>query len=449
MSEIPFGPTADYITNAGFYRPQDALATLPPIKKAARHDSKNGAVERKEQLESTGPLSITEMLPHFIPERGIPENGSQTVLALPQLGRPNHLIIHLEGEDGKRALADETSRQELTQTVAVLAQEQVAVSIATNIDYAEAVQTLGELSDINPTIRISMHNGLADLDERRAFYQDIIDEMNGDTRTSMVIGHDINKHALPAIGAGMGNIYATKLEGLPHKLKTILNNEKYGSFDPERLIEEHFKEGEVSILGVLGNTGAGKSTLSNQLVEISRRRGIPVDVLGMDDFHFYSREEKKVRFKNAKNLPDEERWYIEGYDSWFDFEKAKRALEDLKQGKAIDIPNTYDYATGEMVGRVQIAPNPDGHIIVFEGVALHHVQDQLDALSIVTTHPLTRFGRLLKRDPHRPVPAAIERFRMTQNYEAHHHSKNSEGAKHIIGTVNRNTLMELPVFPVL
>jgi pantothenate kinase len=58
------------------------------------------------------------------------------------------------------------------------------------------------------------------------------------------------------------------------------------------------------VLGICGTPGGGKSTLSAQLAQAARARGIPAVVVPMDGFHLANAELQRLGIANRKGAPD-------------------------------------------------------------------------------------------------------------------------------------------------
>lgn len=184
------------------------------------------------------------------------------------------------------------------------------------------------------------------------------------------------------------------------------------------LIGELLIPGRVTILGITGQAGAGKSALITPLaLDTARDRGFHSYHLPLDYFFKLSSRERREWIAEGESISKEEEQKRKDQINWWDFELAERVLTSLKQGKEVTLQNVYNRSDGgELTGTVEIKPPPDGAFMVFEGVAIAHLNG-LDNILYVHAPNRIRFARLLERDRHRANYEATKRFIITQEFE--------------------------------
>jgi uridine kinase len=116
----------------------------------------------------------------------------------------------------------------------------------------------------------------------------------------------------------------------------------------------------VNVWGIGGGSGAGKTTLTRQLIE---RLGpddvavLPVDCYYLDLGHLSTHERRAVNFDHPGSI---------------DTELLTQHIDTLVGGHAIELPN-YDFASYTRVaGSVRIEPRP---IVIVEGMLLYALPD--------------------------------------------------------------------------
>jgi uridine kinase len=153
-------------------------------------------------------------------------------------------------------------------------------------------------------------------------------------------------------------------------------------------------------VGLTGRAGTGKSTVAKRLAQKLWDLGHRSDILQLDSFFIMSRRERKC-WLQEQGLSSEEQDHRENQLNWWAFDRAAQALQQLKAGQRVYIPDAYDMGRGgEKIGVVDINPDPLGHTILFEGVALLHpsFHGLIDDLIYIHTQPATRTEALWGRN---------------------------------------------------
>ncbi|NUM25587.1 MAG: hypothetical protein HUU49_03090 [Candidatus Buchananbacteria bacterium] len=183
------------------------------------------------------------------------------------------------------------------------------------------------------------------------------------------------------------------------------------------LIAGHVRPGAVSIIGITGQAGAGKS---NHIAPLAKAQiesvGYPAEILGLDVFFKLSSRARKA-WLNEDGVDPEELTRRADQMTWWDFDRAQSALNDLLAHKPLHLEGVYNRADGgELTGEVHIVPPKEGMAILFDGVAICHLQGMCE-IAYVHTPASVRLERLRARDRHRQGAEVLERFRLTQAFE--------------------------------
>ena len=142
--------------------------------------------------------------------------------------------------------------------------------------------------------------------------------------------------------------------------------------------------GEVRVIGITGGSGSGKSTIVRKISEVC------------PDFAFIAQDNyyRSASFINNSNITA----FNFDHPDAFDMELLHRNLRDLKDGKAVDIPQ-YDFVHHcRKSETLHLEPAP---LIIVEGLMVLHdpeIRKLLDLKIYVDTPDDIRFIRRLQRD---------------------------------------------------
>lgn len=157
----------------------------------------------------------------------------------------------------------------------------------------------------------------------------------------------------------------------------------------------------ITIIGVAGGTGSGKTTVVNKIVE-----SLPphyVSVLPLDSY-----------YKDESGVTPEERRYINvDHPDAFDWPLLIEHINMLRSGLAIEMP-VYSYENfSRMKETEHVEPRP---VIIVEGIMVllnKKLRDMMDLKIFVDTDSDERFIRNLQRDVverGRTVDMVIDRY---------------------------------------
>ena len=143
---------------------------------------------------------------------------------------------------------------------------------------------------------------------------------------------------------------------------------------------------KVTIIGIAGGTGSGKTTVVKKIVE-----ALPphyVAVVPLDSY-----------YNDTTALTDEERKAINfDHPDAFDWKLLIRQVNELRQGHAIEQP-TYSYLlSNRLPDTIHVEPKP---VIIIEGImTLHYkrLRDMMDLKIFVDTDNDVRLIRNIRRD---------------------------------------------------
>jgi phosphoribulokinase len=116
------------------------------------------------------------------------------------------------------------------------------------------------------------------------------------------------------------------------------------------LLERIRESGKVFVFGIAGDSGSGKTTISQGIRRILGEE--MVATFSMDDYHCLDRKQRKERNITPLNPAANQ------------FELLADHLEALRRGERIDKP-VYDHSTGEISGTVPFDPAP---VVIVEGL---------------------------------------------------------------------------------
>ena len=159
---------------------------------------------------------------------------------------------------------------------------------------------------------------------------------------------------------------------------------------------------KITIIGIAGGTGSGKTTVVKKIVEALPPHHVavvPLDSYYNDTSHMTDEERKAINFDH----PDA-----------FDWKLLTRHLNDLRSGKAIEQP-TYSYIlSNRLPETIHVEPKP---VIIIEGIMTlidKKLRNMMDLKIFVDTDPDERLIRNIERDTidrGRTVSMVVDRYR--------------------------------------
>lgn len=141
---------------------------------------------------------------------------------------------------------------------------------------------------------------------------------------------------------------------------------------------------EVKVIGITGGSGSGKSTIVRKISEASKN----FVFIAQDNYY------RSAAFVNNSNITA----FNFDHPDAFDSELLYQNLNDLKDGKAVDMPQ-YDFVHHcRMEETIHVEPAP---LIIIEGLMILYdpnIRSLLDFKIYVDTPDDIRFIRRLQRD---------------------------------------------------
>lgn len=324
------------------------------------------------------------------------------------------------------------------------------VAIATNSPSEVAdkiLRKLGMDDDIMGKITVAGAGDLGVSKPNPEFFVKIAELLGVNAESCLSIGDDHQNDAYPAIDAGMGAVVSGDIKSTTDLVNRMIEEGHFEQFDLANHLASYYVPGRVSVVGLTGRAGAGKTTNADRVVDHYRGNGVPVEKIGLDAFFKQSSRDRKAWLEEGKQIGNEEYWRRANQWEWWDFDKAAETIRTLKNGETVHLRGIYNRADkGELTGEQKIEPSERGLVVVFEGVATAHMRDLLDGLVYVNAHPKTRQERLLGRDMHRAGSAALERFEVTQRFESKYFAQHGRNADLVIDN-SGDTLYTLPGVP--
>lgn len=161
------------------------------------------------------------------------------------------------------------------------------------------------------------------------------------------------------------------------------------------------KNDKITIIGIAGGTGSGKTTVVKKIVE-----ALPPDhvvVVPQDSY-----------YNDTTDLTDEERKAINfDHPDAFDWKLLIKHITELRNGHAVEQP-TYSYLlSNRLPETIHIEPKP---VIIIEGIMAlinKKLRDMMDLKIFVDTDPDERLIRNIQRDTidrGRTVSMVVDRY---------------------------------------
>ena len=161
------------------------------------------------------------------------------------------------------------------------------------------------------------------------------------------------------------------------------------------------KEDKITIIGIAGGTGSGKTTVVNKIVAALPPHNVAV--VPLDSY-----------YNDTTDLTDAERKAINfDHPDAFDWKLLIKQVNELRQGRAIEQP-TYSYLlSNRLQETIYVEPKP---VIIIEGIMTlinKKLRDMMDLKIFVDTDPDERLIRNIQRDTidrGRTVSMVVERY---------------------------------------
>ena len=174
-------------------------------------------------------------------------------------------------------------------------------------------------------------------------------------------------------------------------------------------------ENKVTVIGIAGGTGCGKTTVVKRLVEALPPHFVavvPLDSYYNDTTNMTEEERRAINFDH--HVPVEERQNINfDHPDAFDWKLLHQQLADLRAGKAIEQP-TYSYLKcNREKETIHVEPKP---VIIIEGIMTlvdKELRDLMDLKVFVDTDADERLIRNIQRDTidrGRTVSMVVDRY---------------------------------------
>ncbi len=139
------------------------------------------------------------------------------------------------------------------------------------------------------------------------------------------------------------------------------------------------------IVGICGGSGAGKTTLVNELVRCcgqDRLSSVAFDSYYRDLSHISMQERMQVNYDHPDSL---------------DHELFIEHLQDLRRGRPVEIPE-YDFATHTRTGQVTVTPKA---VVILDGILLLNFKAMralIDLAVFIDIPEAVRLDRRAQRD---------------------------------------------------
>ena len=160
----------------------------------------------------------------------------------------------------------------------------------------------------------------------------------------------------------------------------------------------------MSIIGIAGGTGCGKTTVVNQIIN-----ELPNDEVGVISQDSYYNDLSHLSYEERSNINFD-------HPRAIDFPLLTQHLEELKQGKAIDQP-VYSFSTHNRT-KDTIRTHPK-KVMIVEGILIltnPEIREMFDIKIFVHTDSDERLIRRLKRDTSergRDLDEVLNRYQTT------------------------------------
>ena len=158
---------------------------------------------------------------------------------------------------------------------------------------------------------------------------------------------------------------------------------------------------KVTIIGIAGGTGSGKTTVVSKIVE-----ALPPDHVAVVPLDSYYNDTTEMTEEERKNINFD-------HPDAFDWKLLEKQLNELRHGRAIEQP-TYSYIlSNRLPETIHVEPKP---VIIIEGIMTlinKKLRDMMDLKIFVDTDSDERLIRNIQRDTidrGRTVSMVVERY---------------------------------------
>ena len=161
------------------------------------------------------------------------------------------------------------------------------------------------------------------------------------------------------------------------------------------------KDHHITIIGIAGGTGSGKTTVVKKIVE-----ALPPNYVAVVPLDSY--------YNDTTGLTDEERKAINfDHPDAFDWKLLIEQVNELRHGRAVEQP-TYSYLiSNRLPETIHVEPKP---VIIIEGIMTlinRKLRDMMDLKVFVDCDPDERLRRNIQRDTidrGRTVSMVVDRY---------------------------------------
>ncbi len=164
----------------------------------------------------------------------------------------------------------------------------------------------------------------------------------------------------------------------------------------------------ITLVGMTGFQGAGKSTLITKLRDYFQNQGIGFETISSDFYHQFTRAEKRKIFERGK---EEGKGLVEIMLEAYQHNTPlmRGHFSNVKNGVSINEEGLYENSSGEKVAKLKLDLTRRPTLVVAEGVYI--LQDKagelLDKLVFIDATKEERLERTIRRQASRPGAHSI------------------------------------------